>query len=80
MIGKRMMNDCCREVYTVWCARVGPASRLLPADQVHSLLYEMQLYPTQAQGKRRYAGCPIKTPSPPSLNPDLGWGMKSPNM
>lgn len=45
------MVGCCREVYTVWCARVGPASRLLPADQVHSLLHDMQLYPSQAQGR-----------------------------
>uniref|UniRef100_A0A1B6K8I3 EF-hand domain-containing protein n=1 Tax=Graphocephala atropunctata TaxID=36148 RepID=A0A1B6K8I3_9HEMI len=38
-----------REVYSVWCARVGSVSRHLPADQIQSLLNEMQLYPTQAQ-------------------------------
>ncbi|XP_046669675.1 uncharacterized protein LOC124360267 isoform X3 [Homalodisca vitripennis] len=38
-----------REIYSVWCARVGSVSRHLPADQVQNLLNEMQLYPTQAQ-------------------------------
>lgn len=56
------MVGCCREVYTVWCARVGPASRLLPADQVHSLLHDMQLYPSQAQG-RNYVSY---SPPPPT--------------
>lgn len=41
----------CREVQCSWNAKLGPAASVVPAEKIMPLFNDLQIFPTNAQGR-----------------------------